>query len=573
MAKHKRKHIDEEFPINSGVSKEIKDLVVEEYGGTKVLPEITVYPGNIRAAQLNAKYKNTDRHPTYIADSKNEYPILTYENKFPNDKPLEIVSPEFDVLSGGITGTDVIKRALPYATSRLYSKNPFINLYATVARRYNLPDKARLPYFIRKRKDPLILDGSNVKLSGNRWNHINMTIDRPVVSHKSVWDLDDTYLISPEGINLHDLRSIEPSDVFTKEGLPIYTNKNNIGVIITGDPATINKARSVGIKTRSTKKLQQLKANAYKSNEHNKKAANIVQQIQSRYGRPKIKDIKLLEEKTGLKSYTGNINTLDKYRRFEQRRATGHLMPEEVPTRPLYPNNRPMSYTKPNYGINDSYSNFVYDPTSNAEVNFDFNLDKYNDDYFPFLTTDPRMKNGGSIRCSLQNGGSSNKITDEEYYKILEYVAATHYKDWYFNNEDEALLHALNDHTYDYRGYYNENKNGKGNPKDHWPDTYKTALHPTFSTQSKYSGRKSKYNPLGLTGGTWFNDTFIPQAWQLLRPSLKSGGSIYIKPSYRGRLTELKSRTRKSETEPYNDGNSAHKKMVVFARHARKWKH
>lgn len=53
----------------------------------------------------------------------------------------------------------------------------------------------------------------------------------------------------------------------------------------------------------------------------------------------------------------------------------------------------------------------------------------------------------------------------------------------------------------------------------------------------------------------------------------KYGGSIHIKPSHRGRLTELKARTGKSEAELYNDGNPAHKKMVVFARNARKWKH
>ena len=51
------------------------------------------------------------------------------------------------------------------------------------------------------------------------------------------------------------------------------------------------------------------------------------------------------------------------------------------------------------------------------------------------------------------------------------------------------------------------------------------------------------------------------------------GGNIHIKPSHRGRLTELKKRTGKSEAELYNDGNPAHKKMVVFARNARKWKH
>lgn len=52
-----------------------------------------------------------------------------------------------------------------------------------------------------------------------------------------------------------------------------------------------------------------------------------------------------------------------------------------------------------------------------------------------------------------------------------------------------------------------------------------------------------------------------------------SGGDIHIKESHRGRLTELKERTGKTEEELYNDGNPAHKKMVVFARNARQWHH
>lgn len=51
------------------------------------------------------------------------------------------------------------------------------------------------------------------------------------------------------------------------------------------------------------------------------------------------------------------------------------------------------------------------------------------------------------------------------------------------------------------------------------------------------------------------------------------GGGIHIKPSHRGRLTELKARTGKTEAELYSDGNPDHKKMVVFARNARKWSH
>lgn len=46
-------------------------------------------------------------------------------------------------------------------------------------------------------------------------------------------------------------------------------------------------------------------------------------------------------------------------------------------------------------------------------------------------------------------------------------------------------------------------------------------------------------------------------------------GGIEIK--HPGRLTRLKERTGKTEAELYNDGNPAHKKMVVFARNSRRW--
>ena len=57
----------------------------------------------------------------------------------------------------------------------------------------------------------------------------------------------------------------------------------------------------------------------------------------------------------------------------------------------------------------------------------------------------------------------------------------------------------------------------------------------------------------------------------VLENTKAEGGKIHIKPSHRGRLTELKAKTGKTEAELYNDGNPAHRKMVVFARNARKW--
>lgn len=72
-----------------------------------------------------------------------------------------------------------------------------------------------------------------------------------------------------------------------------------------------------------------------------------------------------------------------------------------------------------------------------------------------------------------------------------------------------------------------------------------------------------------IPDSTYTNRAFEEAAAE--RGYMKDGGKIYIKPSHRGRLTELKEMTGKTEAELYNDGNPAHKKMVVFARNARKW--
>ena len=110
------------------------------------------------------------------------------------------------------------------------------------------------------------------------------------------------------------------------------------------------------------------------------------------------------------------------------------------------------------------------------------------------------------------------KISDQQYIGIMENVAANNYKQWGFDNVDQALIYALNDNTYNYRGYYNKYPNGRGNAIDHWTDEFKTVYHPTFSDESIYSGKKSQYNPKGLKGGhwkyTWYGETFIPADWQ-----------------------------------------------------------
>ena len=66
--------------------------------------------------------------------------------------------------------------------------------------------------------------------------------------------------------------------------------------------------------------------------------------------------------------------------------------------------------------------------------------------------------------------------------------------------------------SYDYRGYYNDPavRNSNDNADTQWPDEYKTAYHPTFSTYSLYSGMVDpNYNPTGKNGGLWFGDNYV----------------------------------------------------------------
>lgn len=122
---------------------------------------------------------------------------------------------------------------------------------------------------------------------------------------------------------------------------------------------------------------------------------------------------------------------------------------------------------------------------------------------------------------SLENAG----ISDNAYLAIMQRVANDNYKNWELPNSDAALVHALNDNTYNYRGYYNKYPNGKGNAIDHWTDEFKTVYHPTFSKESKYSGKKSQYNPKGITGGTWYGEYFLPSVDQYVeRSKFKDGG-------------------------------------------------
>jgi hypothetical protein len=82
---------------------------------------------------------------------------------------------------------------------------------------------------------------------------------------------------------------------------------------------------------------------------------------------------------------------------------------------------------------------------------------------------------------------------------------------------------------------------------------------------------KAKYNEFAEGGE--LSDEYYTDVEDTDANEYKSGGKIYIKPSHRGRFTELKKRTDHSATWFKQHGTPAQRKMATFALNAKHWKH
>ena len=112
-------------------------------------------------------------------------------------------------------------------------------------------------------------------------------------------------------------------------------------------------------------------------------------------------------------------------------------------------------------------------------------------------------------------------MPNPKYFKWLEQIAST--RGW-------DVQDMLNDDTYNYEHFYNKQPELaigllNDSPTAHFTDIAKTVKHPTFSEESDYSGKKSKYNPKGIKGGKWstvngkgrytFSDSQLKHGWDI----------------------------------------------------------
>jgi hypothetical protein len=183
----------------------------------------------------------------------------------------------------------------------------------------------------------------------------------------------------------------------------------------------------------------------------------------------------------------------------------------------------PMLFTTPgdvrDYAIHKLHGKLVHNDNGSDTVLIPRNAKnktKISKEALDLYSNGPKRTARVAYHASFKNGKDPKKpLSDEQYIKIMEDVANANYERWGYPNQDAALLYVLNANDYDYRGYYNKYPPNSANSLTHWSDEFKTAYHPSFSDESKYSGHKSKYNPDGIVGGHWYNEMFVPSFDQL----------------------------------------------------------
>lgn len=528
------------------------------------LPNITITDGGIyndvQEKRLNDLISHSEIHPI-------------------TGKPQVIgaksVYPEFDIITLGqqIPWKNIgnsLKSELQFLNSNLYSDNPVINAYATLARRYNLPDKARLPYLIRRVKsNQLDTDNSgNVILNGRRFSHTNFTYDRPVVSHsKGSWDnTQQTLLINPRNIVKNNkFGSIEPSDMFTikdpERGL-VVSPRDVIN--ITANPTSIRLSKKYGIRTISSDELrnQELKAlkkdhDAYVQNfgkrfklargsrtEINRDYWNAVHDLQKLYGKPKIKDVRLLEKLTGQKSGISDLSDLQNFKNVSRDRILNTPISEidqVIDNLPKFGNGRRFNWTNYNdqNGITFPYTNFFYDPATPAESLFKFKSGK-----------DNSIIQNTSAYNQWRSTLPKNLQTETPDYDLYGAFKAGLQPEW---NDEDKSYHL-----------------GSRDPKT--GRMLKKPGHPTFG-QAIYNDMLLGYYPIYKDGEIYTENPF--------KFNKGKDSGIHIKKANRGKFTKAAEQHGMSVQQfankvlkaPKGKYSSTLRKRANFARNAKNFNH
>ena len=189
-----------------------------------------------------------------------------------------------------------------------------------------------------------------------------------------------------------------------KEGLTVPTKDV---ILVSGHKGLLNQAKASGIKIATSPQLQRIEKSITprqslgrfnlaggERRHYNTPYWINVNNIVKEYGTPKLKDVRLLEEMTGLKSGVSKLNNnaikiINDAKGFDKL----SLNEAEQVMNQTYPNGRGVNFTNDRETYVTSqlpYNSLFYDPTTYAESNYVF----------------PKRFGG---RCKLRNGGLTSK--------------------------------------------------------------------------------------------------------------------------------------------------------------------
>lgn len=274
-------------------------------------------------------------------------------------------------------------------------------VYGTFARRLDLPDKARIPGdTMRKLRTKVKVNEGQADLTGTKdfagKPHVNTTLDRNVVAHRSGWDGADTYIFPTEDFLAQTfpdaLKSIEPSDMFAN-GVKVTEPTNKI-TLVSGDINTLKWAREQGMNTLSSPRLRKLYQQELgtgilskdpKGRSFWREYALEQQRLQAQRGTPLLKDFKLLEERTGMNTGVASLkekeNAINAFKRMEEVNPFAMTEEELENLRYVYPNGRVVddiarAPQELRNILRMPYNNVFYDPASWVEFNWRNSLNK-----------------------------------------------------------------------------------------------------------------------------------------------------------------------------------------------------
>ena len=262
------------------------------------------------------------------------------------------------------------------------------------------------------------------------------------------------------------------------------------------------------------------------------------------------------------------------------KRKVDKLGIDEVRKR-LYDNISPLGYSKPIRRINSAFRNEP-ETTNVRKLHY-----KFRDDIWRTYLNVPESyrHSGDNYLVSPSNYKPTKASNNNTIYHSVELEPFT--KGFFVDDVLNQLKPGENTKSHVLDAYFGYHQIGRGFDSNGDYASYYDNWDLTPISKGKGGAAEDETQgigtPIEFYDRVYFDDYYgVPKEKRggyylpevTIEPEeYKSGGKIYIKPSHRGRLTELKARTGKTESELYNDGNPSHKKMVVFARNARKWNH